>query len=615
MAINTNFPNVRPSLLLDFSNSQQLDPRVTFSRSTTAPYYDGKTSVLAEQNLILQSQLFTNANWTATGIGTPVVGATAPDGTTTAYTLTATATTGYHILGLTNGIPISNGVNYTLSAYVQAGTNNFVSLTTNQTNNNSCTAVFNLTSGSVAFSQQTTYGTYTYVGNSITQVGSTSLYRIALTFSTTTGSSGIGFTVQLNNSATPTISSGNAGLQSWTALGTETIIAWGCQLEQRSSVTAYNATTTTAITNYIPQLLTAPINAPRFDFNPTTGESLGLLIEQSSTNTALYSSLFSNAVWVGGLSVSATANIAPDGTQTANLVTAPTTGSYTFYQAVTATGTAQTYTIYAKKYSGNTIANAFILRNSTTSTNLVGCVIDYDTGILTQTVGSGGISSTSVGNGWWRISLTASSGITVGNNLLIYAGFNGGTYTANTGAYFFGAQLEALAFPTSYIATTTAQVTRASDNASMTGTNFTSWYNPYQGTVYGECTSSSGSFTDSVLFGGNSNGYQLRLISSIPKTAIRAVVDLITTGTTLSNIATTGVKIAGFYQSGNNAATGNGNTATTSTTNFIINTPPTSVAIGYDALTGGTYLNGRIKKIAYYPLVVTSAQLQALTGT
>ncbi len=41
-------PDVRPSLLLDFANSKTLDPRITFTRGSTATYWDGHTTTKAE---------------------------------------------------------------------------------------------------------------------------------------------------------------------------------------------------------------------------------------------------------------------------------------------------------------------------------------------------------------------------------------------------------------------------------------------------------------------------------------------------------------------------------------------------------------------------------------
>jgi hypothetical protein len=58
------------------------------------------------------------------------------------------------------------------------------------------------------------------------------------------------------------------------------------------------------------------------------------------------------------------------------------------------------------------------------------------------------------------------------------------SYTGDgySGIYIWGAQLEAGAFPTSYIPTVASQVTRSADSASMTGTNFSDWYRADEGT-------------------------------------------------------------------------------------------------------------------------------------
>ena len=71
MAIQSNFPSVRPSLLLDFASTKQLDSRITYTRASTASFYNGVTTAMAEQNLLLQSQTF-NTSWNASNCAVPV---------------------------------------------------------------------------------------------------------------------------------------------------------------------------------------------------------------------------------------------------------------------------------------------------------------------------------------------------------------------------------------------------------------------------------------------------------------------------------------------------------------------------------------------------------------
>ena len=70
----------------------------------------------------------------------------------------------------------------------------------------------------------------------------------------------------------------------------------------------------------------AGVNEPRFDHDPDTLESLGLLIEESRTNIALYSQEFNNVYWNKsgggnpGTAVTANQAVAPDGTITADYI-------------------------------------------------------------------------------------------------------------------------------------------------------------------------------------------------------------------------------------------------------------------------------------------------------
>ena len=53
-----NYPQIKPTLNLDFSNTKTLDPRINFRRGTPGAYYDGKTYAKAEENLISYSEDF-----------------------------------------------------------------------------------------------------------------------------------------------------------------------------------------------------------------------------------------------------------------------------------------------------------------------------------------------------------------------------------------------------------------------------------------------------------------------------------------------------------------------------------------------------------------------------
>jgi hypothetical protein len=86
------------------------------------------------------------------------------------------------------------------------------------------------------------------------------------------------------------------------------------------------------------------------------------------------------------------------------------------------------------------------------------------------------------------------------------------TGDGTSGLYLWGAQLEVGAFPTSYIPTIGSTRTRAADNASITGKNFSSWYRQDEGTVLIDTISPRGyEFTPTYWRFQNSAGNLLRL--------------------------------------------------------------------------------------------------------
>jgi hypothetical protein len=573
---------------------------------------------LAEQNLYLFSQLFTNATyWSVNGttLGTLT---TAPDGTTTAYPLNEGTTNGYHDLEtqVSNSVTVAAGLTYTLSAFAQNVSGTYFVLAVS--GSGYAGVCFNISTG--AFVTSINSGNVRYISSSITQVGSSTWYRCSLTFSSATTQS---LTGRFAPSNTTTL--GEFGLPPPYTGTNNSINVWGAQLEQRSAVTAYTPTTTAAITNYIPVLLTAPVNESRFDHNPVTRESLGLLIEEQRTNLVLRSQEFDNAYWLKANStISTAATIAPDGTQTAQKLVETTSNSdhaIDFASTLSVSNaTPYTYTTYLKS-AGRTWAYIY----ATAAGSNTAAWFNLATGVVgTRQANNTSATMTAVGNGWYRCSITwttVSTGAAVRTSAT--TGDNVVSYTGNgfDGLYIWGAQFEASSFFTSYIPTVASQVTRSPDVATMTGTNFSSWFTVNQGTFYAESAIVGAGSANTILAVsagssyGTGNGMLLRNNNG---TVIQAGGNA--TATNLS-----GSYGAGVYtkQAFNYNVIGVSNNTLVLTANGV--SPVTLSTLDYTGV-GTTYFiiagltpfqisSQRIKKIAYYPTVLTNTNLQSLTGS
>lgn len=615
MSISSLYPTIRPSLLLDFANTQRLDPRITFTRTTTATYYDGVTTAKAEENLVRYSQEFDNAAWPKTNVTVTANTATAPDGTTTAETLTASAGNTSHFLSYNNSFGTVANVPYTASIYVKQGTSQYAIFhlfAANGATSWACVVV-DLSTGTIT---QTSSGSAASgVSSSIVSVGG-GWYRVSVT--ATTNRTDMSTAVSPINTGTPTLpASSYAVIYNWNAVGTETIEIWGAQLEQRSAVSAYTPTTTQPITNYIPTLLTAASGAARFDHNPTTFESLGLLVEEQRTNLVTYSEQFDNAAWTKSVS-SITANtiVAPDGALTGDLFIPNTTsGNHAVSRNALTVGTQYTLSVYAKAggYQYLAVSNA--------GSSALTAVFDLVNGTRTTGGSVTSASITPVGNGWYRCVLTITAGFAGFSLYVSTLSTNINTFSGDgySGIFIWGAQLEAGAFPTSYIPTTSATVTRNADVATMTGTNFSSWFNPSQGTLFGDvkmiATTNSGPVAFGISDGSNANAFYGG--QTIP-TAVRPLgLRYNSTDQAFPSITTTVTngyeyKFAGSY-SFNDVRGASNNVLATADTSAIMPLGVTQASIG--ALYGATQgLSGTIKKLAYYPTRLTNAQLQALTS-
>jgi hypothetical protein len=398
-------------------------------------------------------------------------------------------------------------------------------------------------------------------------------------------------------------------------------LAWGAQLEQRSAVTAYTPTTTQPITNYIPVLETAAAGVARFDHNPTTGESLGLLIEEQRTNLWVRSDDFANASWTKvRATIESNVIIAPDGTLTGDKFVASTDASATHFirQDVAVTsGTSYTQTVYAKAGEYTQIVLGFDADSSQFADAKAVFTLTGNGSISTITGTFAATSITLVGNGWYRCQVTAAATATVTAIFRVYAatgGTNSFTGDGYSGIYIWGAQLEAGAFPTSYIPTVAATVTRNADAASMTGANFTSWFNNGEGTIYVESISpnSFSRIQASINDGTNNNKIEPALSSGnfylLGVNVAGAAVGSATTANTAT--ANTASKTAGAYRVNDFAVSLNAGTVATDTSGTL---PIVDRMFIGQRTAGSVSINGTIKKIAYYPKRLANAELQALT--
>ena len=270
---------------------------------------------------------------------------------------------------------------------------------------------------------------------------------------------------------------------------------------------------------------TATTNEPRFDHNPTTGESLGLLVEEARTNLLLNSATLS--------------------TQSVTVAAAANTLSFYGTGTVTLTGVST---------AGPLVGTGTNNRVSLTFTPTVGVLV-----------------------------LTVSGSVT-------------------------NAQLEAGAFATSYIPTTTATVTRAADVASITGSNFSSFYNQTEGTVFSDSSIlrsqiktqmvwlTAGGTLDTSLRQPLGTANQFRAMINGTFTAANGTGTNITDGATKAAVAYSGVQGRLQVADASSDVTAAGSS------------DATTMHIG-----GSTLLNGTIKRLTYWPVRLPNTSLQAIT--
>jgi hypothetical protein len=352
---------------------------------------------------------------------------------------------------------------------------------------------------------------------------------------------------------------------------------------------------------------------PRFDYDPVTLAPRGLLIEEARTNLLLQSETFDNASWPK-TDATVTANVtnAPSGTAVADkLAETATTAAHSVSQIVTiAIGTSYTYTVYAKAAERNWIALQFT--GGMTANH--GAYFDLANGVVGNLISSPASASiTKLADGWYRCSITSAPATGTSTTAWVYTASGNGVVsylgTAGSGIYLWGAQFEAGAFATSYIPTVASTVTRNADVATMTGTNFSSWYNQSEGTFVADATTANAG-VDFYSLGTGSNRIAIRRLASntvLAYNRLGGTNDINANGSWATGTA----KVAYAIKSGDSGISLNGSTVATSANTFT--QAETQLFIGSLDTSSGR-ISGHIRTIAYFNTRLPNAQLQTLTA-
>jgi hypothetical protein len=586
---------ITPALDLNFASmaaAGALDSRITFSRGTLATCFDatGKLTYCGN-NYLTYSSDFTNVAWTKNNATVSVAGSI------------SSPVSGGTVAKLVEAAGVNRGslrqytvvVGNIISVYAKAA--EWGNLCLGISNNGGLWGVvnFNLSAGTVGAS--TTYGGSTVGSPAMTPLPD-GWYRCQVTVTACSGLETV-IIMPFNQAGDPV-----NPVPALNGDGTSGIYVCAAQAEAvtyQTSARTYNATTSTAY------------YGPAFDYDPVTLGSLGVSVWEQRTNLLTYSEQFDNAAWTKTRSsVTANATTSPSGTATADkLVEDATAGAtHPISQGVTVTAAAQTLSCYLKA-GERTWAQLNITGTANAYANF-----NLSTGVA-GTVGAAATATiTNVGNGWYRCAITATTAAGA-NTAAIYPASADNTISYNgdgtSGVYVWGAQIEAGAFATSYIPTTSATATRNEDSLTMTGTNFSSWFNATAGTFVAQADgqASGTAFVISANNGASNDAISIRGSGTDPRFAV------LVGGASQCDIdagtisATTAFKISAAYASASFGTSVNGGAAVTTSSGSL---PTVSqLNIGASAA-GASPVNGHIRSLTYYSAARSAAELQALSA-
>ena len=235
---------------------------------------------------------------------------------------------------------------------------------------------------------------------------------------------------------------------------------------------------------------TVASGAMRLDHDPLTGTPIGLLMEEARTNLCLRSEEFDNATW-SKFSATVVANVgalSPSGTSTSERVVmnaaapADTAGvqqlvAFGASAAVSASVWVKSSGKRAKVLVQARNGAAVVIGQASATVNFQGTMIEAS---AVSGFTDGVLRLVQYPDGWARVVFDGVTPALTASVYLVIISPDVGDGT--NGMLVWGAQIEAGAFATSYIPTTTVTVTRAAEFATVTG-SYSEWSAADDGTL------------------------------------------------------------------------------------------------------------------------------------
>jgi len=648
----SNFPSVRPSLNLQFDSqptpedmtSHLASVGATFSRASIGTYTDANGTIqeatsgqarpnystagvheglLIEEsrtNLIKSSEQITT-DWSQVGVSEfENYAIVSPNGKVNGVKISSN-NVGFqsrHEYALT----LTDDTDYSFTVFLKKASSQYglLRFTTKDGTNNNVSVNFN--ASPVAISTDTTSSaTLEDYGND--------WYKVSMTVDSASGGTSPEIAIWGNTSDNFAIAN---------PIGAD-VYFFGAQVEEGSFPTSYIPTIPTFTSRasdgtYFDSsgvLQTASTDEARIDHKYIDGQwvEAGLLLEGQVDNEFTYSEDFTTSWDLVDGTLTANDTTAPDGATTAEKITSDSDNTFTRVEKFPTLTDDTVYTISCFIKSGN-VSYAFLNLRPKDGTSTITQYFDIDNVALGTAFNSPESATIEQFGDWVRcsVSINCSSGATIPRiQIGIADGIADGQTDTGDYMYIWGAQLEEGSQPTSYIATsgstvtrsadvyTTATKERSADVCYIDGTAFSDFYNQEEGIIFVNFNKvNNDDFARVFNFydGTITNRFHLDNSNSLTSTRLfltksgESSVSL-TKSYNMSNDS----KIVSYYDGSNIKLCINGGDVSSETA-YALSNNIDRLQIGALS-TSSAILNGKIKKLIYFPRALSDNELIKLT--